>query len=425
MKGSKRSGRPRSLWAKAPPQRGAPRRRVPPVPVIILTGFLGSGKTTLLRSLLVQAHKRGLDLGVVVNDMSEVDVDGIIVARTDFFEGNEAGLRSIHDCVLSSSEGVTKLDGALDAILANSRPALIVVETSGSCHPMPLIRLLRRRTQLRLTGVLVLVDGAMIVEDYECGRRLRPAMEGNVTSGVRDTTNLLVEQVMFGSHVFITKTDRIAEQHVRPVAEALHALNPRVSVGSLPFGNLALDDALGLPEYDFKRVEELALELSPVLAAEEAAGHPYDIATRVLEDDRPFHPQRLWDTCNHHLGQHIYRSKGFFYLASRDDTSLLWNQAAGGVALELVGYWRAGILEHEDHGLGEDEIEGLRRMLREEPGRFGDRRCSVTVIGDRTQVETFTEALRACFLTDDEIAHWQSGGTFEDPWPESYETREL
>ncbi len=425
MKRSKGAAQRRSLWAKAPRRQGATRQPVVPVPVIVLNGFLGSGKTTLLRSMLVQAHKRELNLGVVVNDMSELDVDGVIVARTDFFEGNEAGLQSIHDCVLSSAEGIAKLDAALDEILANSRPDLIIVETSGSCHPMPVLRLLRRRNQLRVTGVLVLVDGAMIVEDYDRGRRLAPAMESNARTGRRDTTNLLVEQVMFASHVFITKADRMAEEHLRPVAEALHALNPLVSVGSLPFGNLELEDALALPGYDYGRVEELARELKPVLAAEDAAGRPYAMATRVLEDDRPFHPLRLWKTCNEHLGQHIYRSKGFFYLASRDDTSLLWNQAASGVALELIGYWRAGILEDDDHGLGEDEVEGLRQMLEGEPGRFGDRRCSLTVIGDQTQVETFTEALRACFLTDDEITHWQSGGTFEDPWPESYETREL
>ena len=425
MKRSSRAGQGRSGWSKGPRRKGAARQPAAPVPVVILNGFLGSGKTTLLRSMLVQAHRRALNLGVVVNDMSELDVDGVIVARTDFFEDNLTGLQSIHDCVLSSAEGIAKLDTALDEILAHSRPELIIVETSGSCHPMPVLRLLRRRSQLRVTGVLVLVDGAMIVVDYDCGRRLAPALECHVRTGKRDTTNLLVEQVMFASHVFITKADRMAEEHLRPVAEALHALNPLVSVGSLPFGNLALDDALALPGYDYQRVEKLARELKPVLDAENAAGRPYDMATRVLEDDRPFHPLRLWKTCNQHLGQHIYRSKGFFYLASRDETSLLWNQAASGVALELVGYWRAGILEDEDHGLGEDEIEGLRQMLEKEPGRFGDRRCSLTVIGDRAQVEIFTEALRSCFLTEEEIAHWRSGGTFEDPWPESYETRQL
>ncbi len=114
---------------------------------------------------------------------------------------------------------------------------------------------------------------------------------------------------------------------------------------------------------------------------------------------------------------------GFFYLSSRDNVSLLWNQAAAGISLELIGYWRAGILEDKNNGLDEMEIEGLRKKLEEDSGRFGDRRCHLTVIGDKAQVDTFANALSDCFLTGDEIEHWQAGGEFPDPWPDSYATR--
>ncbi|MEL6907003.1 MAG: cobalamin biosynthesis protein CobW, partial [Planctomycetota bacterium] len=112
------------------------------------------------------------------------------------------------------------------------------------------------------------------------------------------------------------------------------------------------------------------------------------------------------------------------YLPTRDNASLLWNQAAGGISLELVGYWRAAIVEDESLGLDEHEREGLRERLARETGRFGDRRCKLTVIGDVTQVDPVTDALRRCFLTEDEIEHWQSGGSFPDPWPDNYVTRE-
>ncbi|MEM8734512.1 MAG: GTP-binding protein, partial [Planctomycetota bacterium] len=156
---------------------------------------------------------------------------------------------------------------------------------------------------------------------------------------------------------------------------------------------------------------------------EDDADRPYNLATRVIKDDRPFHPQRLWETCNQQLGQHIYRSKGFFYLCSRDNVSLLWNQAAAGISLELIGYWRAGILEDKNNGLDEMEIEGLKKRLEKETGRFGDRRCHLTIIGDKTQVDWFAESLQRCFLTEAEIEHWTSGGEFADPWPDTYVTR--
>ncbi len=393
------------------------------VPVLILNGFLGSGKTTLLKSLLVQSHKKNMSIGVVVNDMSELDVDGQIVAQTEFFDKDDSNFQSIYSCVLSSKKGIEKLAQALDMILTDGGPDLLVIETSGSCHPMPLIEFFSTQSRFKLTGVLTLVDSAMIDQDYGSGQQIVPIMQRNLQNQQRDTTNLLVEQVMFCSHLLLTKVDRIEQIKLQTIAESIHGLNPFVSVVSVPWGNLPMDDVLAMPEYDYHRVEQLIQELKPVFEAESQDDRPYNLATRVIQDDRPFHPQRLWDTCNQHLGQHIYRSKGFFYLSSRDNVSLLWNQAAAGISLELIGYWRAGILEDENNGLDEMEMEGLRERLKKETGRFGDRRCHLTVIGDRSQVDWFAESLTRCFLTEDEIEYWQSGGEFPDPWPDSYVTR--
>ncbi|MEL7237808.1 MAG: GTP-binding protein, partial [Planctomycetota bacterium] len=384
------------------------------VPVVILNGFLGSGKTTLLKNLLAQARRREMKIGVVVNDMSELDVDGQLVAESDLLEHEGRHFRTIHDCVLSSHKGIGRLREAVDSLLADGPLDLILVETSGSCHPMPLVEFFLGRSDVRLTGVLVLVDAAMIDGDYGGGRRIVPTMQRNLQAGRRDTTNLLVEQVMFCSHLILTKIDRIDDAKIRPIAEALHDLNPFVSVGSAPFGNLPLDDILAMQDYHVGRVAKLFEELRPAIEIEQQNDRPYGLATRVLHDDRPFHPQRLFDTCQHHLGQHIYRSKGFFYLPSRDDVSLLWNQAAGGVDLELVGHWRAGILEDEGVNLDAQEREALRAQLAKHPGRFGDRRCHLTVIGDASHIDRFTDALRACFLTEAEIDAWQSGRPFPD-----------
>ncbi len=356
--------------------------------------------------------------------MSELDVDGIIVAKTDFFEESDPHFASIHGCVLSSRKGIEELRNATKRMLAKSAPDLLIVETSGSCHPMPLIEFFHAQPEFRLTGVLTMVDSAMIDEEYDAGRQLFPAMQRNVRNGHRDTTNLLVEQVMFCSHLLLTKVDRIEESKLPTIAQSIHELNPFVEVLSVPFGNLPLDKVQAIPDFDHHRVAKLIQELKPSFEPDRQDERPYNLATRVLEDDRPFHPQRLWDTCQHQLGQLIYRSKGFFYLASRDQFSLLWNQAAGGIALELAGYWRAGILEDENNGLDETEIQALKDFIAKNPGRFGDRRCHLTVIGDRSQVDRFTELLTECFLTEEEIEHWRSGGEFPDPWPDNFVTRE-
>ena len=155
----------------------------------------------------------------------------------------------------------------------------------------------------------------------------------------------------------------------------------------------------------------------PILEAEENTDRPYNIETRVIKDDRPFHPERLWDICHKYLDKRIYRSKGFFWLASRREHSLLWNQASGGINLELMGTWLAAIFENKNNGLLEEEMKLLEERLANETGRFGDRCCDLTVIGDKDQVNQFTEKLKSCFLTENEIKQWKNGIKFKDPWP--------
>ncbi len=384
-------------------------------PVLILNGFLGSGKTTLFRNLLTQAKTKGVSVGAIVNDMSELDVDGELIGNTGIVEEGVATLETIHSCVLSSRRGIEKLDQALKRLLSEKGTELIIIETSGSCHPLPLVEYFKRHAQTRLIGVFACVDALMLTHDFECGEALIPSMQQNMAQGRRGTVNLLVEQILFSSHAILTKSDRVPEQAFSRIVTSVQSINPYVPALSVQFGRLALDTILDLPEYDYYKVARLIAELKPVLAAE--GDRPYNLATRVIQDDRPFHPQRLWEVCHQHLDKGIYRSKGFFWLATRDKFSLLWSQSAGGIALEIHGSWRAGIVEDENHGISEMEIELLKEQLSKEHGRFGDRRCDLTVIGDATKVGSFAEALESCFLTEKEIELWRSGHIFDDPWP--------
>lgn len=389
------------------------------IPIVILNGFLGSGKTTLFRNLLAQARRNDLSVCAIVNDMSELDVDGELIGSTEIVEGNSSIMQSIHDCVLSSKKGIQRLEESLATLLSGQTPELIIIETSGSCHPMPLIRFFESRVRYELKGVLALVDTLMLAHDYDYGQDLIPRMQINLKNQKRNMVNLLVEQIMFCSHLILTKTDRIQEDRINDIAQAIRPINPYVPILAVQYGKLSIDDLLALPEYDYHRVAVLTEELQPVLEAENEGDRPYDMATRVIRDDRPFHPQRLWDVCHQYLDQRIYRSKGFFWLPTRDELSLLWNQAAGSINLEVIGYWRSGIVENENNGLMAFEVEKLKEMLAQETGRFGDRHCHLTVIGDKDQVDRFTDALSSCFLTEDEVDHWQTGGDFTDPWPKN------
>ena len=181
------------------------------VPVVILNGFLGSGKTTLFINLLAQSKKKNIPVCAIVNDMSELDVDGELIGNTEIVENNKQILESINSCVLSSKKGIIKLDKAIQKLLSNQTPELIIIETSGSCHPMPLIEFFKNHKQTMLTGVFALVDSLMLAHDYNYGEKLIPRMQQNIAQGKRDTVSLLVEQIMFCSHLILTKADRINE----------------------------------------------------------------------------------------------------------------------------------------------------------------------------------------------------------------------
>ena len=387
------------------------------VPVVILNGFLGSGKTTLFRSLLAQSKKNNIRTYAIVNDMSELDVDGALIANTVAVEDDNSILESISSCVLSSTKGIQKLDEAIQRLLLGGSPELLIIETSGSSHPMPLIQYFEQQENLKLTGVFALVDSLMMAHDYEYGETLVPQMQQKLASGKRGTVNLLVEQILFCSHLILTKADRIEEDKLQHIASFIQNINPYASTHSVFFGKLDIQSLFEIPEYDYYQVAQLVEELAPELAAEEKADKPYDMQTKVIKDERPFHPQRLWDVCHQYLDKRIYRSKGFFWMATRPKYSLLWNQAAGGINLELIGTWKAGIVESEDHGITQMEIDILKERLDAMEGRFGDRYCDLTVIGDKSQVGMFTEKLQSCFLTEEELILWESGFDFEDPWP--------
>lgn len=386
------------------------------VPLTILNGFLGAGKTTLLKSLLMQAHQQQLSVCVIVNDMSELDVDSVLIAGTGIVGAEKHNFVAIAADSISSSSGIQKLDSALNQLLSQQQPAHILLETSGSSHPLPLVKYLRDHTKVVLKGLLTLVDAVMLNDDFVEGKELLTRWQANLQKDCRGIENLLAEQVLFCSHLLLTKNDRLPFNQITSMATRLHSINPYVSVIAVPWGNLQLTTILTMPDYDFHRVATLINELEAKIETE--PGQPYTIESRVLEDDRPFHPQRLWDTYHQFLGTGIHRSKGFFWLPDRDDQALLWNQAASNISLEFISYWKAGVLAHDDPRLTEEEREVLRQQLqRQWPGRFGDRRCRLTVIGQHSELDRFVEALKHSFLTEKEICHWTEGGTFTDPWP--------
>jgi len=256
------------------------------------------------------------------------------------------------------------------------------------------------RPPLRLDGFVTLVDARSLAEDFELGERLVDLDEGDQVAA------LLVAQLQLATVILLTKTDKVSAQLVERIGANLTQVNPAARLYNVQYGKIAPDLVLDLGGLHPVALQEIS-----------DSGSNCDIGSIVISDPRPLHPERLWKVYREQLGLGIHRSKGFLWLPSRDQDVLLWNQCGGMVEMELTAYWRASLVKNPDQRLFPEEIAALRQMLEGAHPVFGDRACELTIIGTAADRAMFADTLKQCFCTEEEIAAWQRGDTFPDPWP--------
>lgn len=171
---------------------------MPQAPVTILNGFLGAGKATLMQSLLVQARSMpGVRPGVIVNAMSKLDVDGAILDTSEVISHRDPRFAAISAGSISGAQELEQFARAVDKVTAQGDATHILIETSGSTHPWPLLEAIRAHPALRLHGFLSVVDTATLAQDHDLGRAILPAASRHLVAGQRGIENLLAEQIMF------------------------------------------------------------------------------------------------------------------------------------------------------------------------------------------------------------------------------------
>jgi G3E family GTPase len=379
--------------------------------VTILCGFLGSGKTTLLRRLLrvMPAHLR---LAVLVNDLSDLEVDGDLLREAERL--SEAAGTLVSLCAGSvSGRRREAFREALATFAARSDIDHLLIETSGSTHPWPLIEDVTCQSGMELGAVITLLDARSLVADHGGGAGLLERLVQNEALGQRREENLLVEQLQFASLIVLTKAERVSGSELAIVRKTLEILQPKAHVITASYGKVDAD-LLQTGGFDLTHAQMLASGLPNTDFGESDA---YDIGHTVLRDERPLHPRRFWNCFREHLGLGIHRSKGFIWMASRSRDVLLWNQSGASVEMELMAYWKAELVTNPDGKLLPQEIAQLREWLQGSHPVFGDRLNELTLIGTERDRAIFLRHLESCFCNEAEIRHWQAGGIFDDPWP--------
>ena len=348
------------------------------LPITILCGFLGSGKTTLLRRW--QFDDALKNAAYIIHDLSEFGVDvellseensnplpGQLVDRVAALHGIHAH-EQLHASAARILEEIAELDPA---------PPHVLCESTGAARPWPLIAALSQNKRFFLRHFIVTVDALNLHRDFSNGRALTGEVSLSNDAALNYAAEILAEQILFASVIILTKVDAVSKAITDEQVQSLKKLQPRASIGLSSHAGIHLQQLDAIPSPDLSELTQRAAQFG--LAHNTATAD--NIEAIIIKDQRPFHPQRLYDVCQNNLGTGIYRTKGFLWLASRPADVLLWQQSGSQISFELTSVWAAEAVNNRYGKLLPSEVEMIKKQVDATHPVFGDRRMTLTLIG--------------------------------------------
>jgi len=390
------------------------------LPVTVLSGFLGAGKTTVLSHIL--NNRQGKKVAVIVNDMSEINIDSAIVQNDVSLNRSEEKLVEMSNgcicCTLREDllEEVNKLakEGRFD---------YLVIESTGISEPLPVAETFTFADEegvslsdvSNLDTMVTVVDAVNFLKDYEEAKYLQDTGESLGEEDERSVADLLVDQVEFADVILVSKTDLAKADDIERLTAILKTLNTDAKIIPVEEGQVDVDSVLNTGLFDFEKAERAPGWLKEMRGEHVPETEEYGISSFSYEARRPFHPEKFHKFL-HSTDSYgkLIRSKGYFWLATRPEYAGTWSQA-GGIARYGFGgmFWMA--VPRDNWPTDEDYLASINEKWVEP---FGDMRQELVFIGQNLKQDEVTRALDDCLLSEEEVLqgrfYWE---TLNDPFP--------
>ena len=391
------------------------------LPVTVLSGFLGAGKTTVLSHIL--NNRQGKRVAVIVNDMSDINIDAAMVkSEVSLSHSEEKLVEMSNGCICCTLREDLLLE--VNKLAKDGRFDYLVIESTGISEPLPVAETFTFADEegvslsdvATLDTMVTVVDAANFLKDYEDAKYLQDSGESLGEDDERSVADLLADQVEFADVLLISKTDLVQTSDVERLKAILKSLNTHAQIIPISQGQVPIDDVLNTGLFDFERAQEAPGWLKEMRGEHVPETEEYGISSFSYVARRPFHPEKFHQFVHgtEQFGK-LIRSKGYFWLATRPEFAGQWSQAGGIARYGFAGmFWKA-VPEH-NWPTDEESIATIK-MQWEEP--FGDMRQELVFIGQGLDQQAMLNALDNCLLSEDELLKGKNyWATLSDPFPE-------